>query len=130
MTRRPVNPASMHSNPAFSQAMVVESPTKTIYVGGQNGVDADGQVVGDTLGAQSAQAFANLSTVLAEEGAALKDVVTWTIALVDGHPIEEGLGAFQAVWDPADTPPAISVYLVNAFARPDVLVEISAIAVV
>jgi enamine deaminase RidA (YjgF/YER057c/UK114 family) len=43
--------------------------------------------------------------------------------------LEEGLGAFQAVWDPADPPPAISVLVVSAFANPTFLVEISAIAV-
>jgi len=41
-----VNPEAMHSNPAFSQAVVVEGAARTIYVGGQNAVDADGRVVG------------------------------------------------------------------------------------
>ena len=100
MTVRHVNPEGMHQSPAFSQAVVVESPTKTIYIGGQNGVGPDGQVVGDTLGAQSAQAFANLATILEAEGATLADVVAWTIVVVDGHPIQEGLAAFQAAWDP------------------------------
>ena len=130
MTVHHVNPEGMHQSPAFSQAVVVESPTKTIYIGGQNGVGPDGQVVGDTLAAQSAQAFANLATILEAEGAGLADVVAWTIAVVDGHPIEEGVGAFQTVWDPADPPPAISVNVVAAMANPDFLVEITAIAAV
>jgi enamine deaminase RidA (YjgF/YER057c/UK114 family) len=130
MAVRHVNPESMHRSPAFSQAVVVEAPAKTIYVGGQNGVGPDGQVVGDTLAAQSAQAFANIATVLAAEGASLADIVTWTITVVEGQPIEEGVGAFQAVWDPSDPPPAISVLVVSAFANPAFLVEISAIAAV
>jgi enamine deaminase RidA (YjgF/YER057c/UK114 family) len=129
MTVRHVNPEGMHQSPAFSQAVVVESPTKTIYIGGQNGVGPDGQVVGDTLGAQSAQAFANLATILEAEGATLADVVAWTIVVVDGHPIQEGLAAFQAAWDPADPPPAISVNVVASMANPAFLVEITAIAV-
>lgn len=128
MTVRHVNPEGMHQSPAFSQAVVVESPTKTIYIGGQNGVGPDGQVVGDTLGAESAQAFTNLATILEAEGATLADVVAWTIVVVDGHPIQEGLAAFQAAWDPADPPPAISVNVVASMANPAFLVEITAIA--
>ena len=129
MTRRHLNPASMHQSPAFSQGVAVESPSRTIYVGGQNGVGPDGQVVGETLAEQSVQAFANVRTVLEEAGAGLKDIVTWTFAVAEGQSVEEGFGAFQAVWDPADPPPAISVHVVG-FANPAFLVEITAIAVV
>ena len=129
MTIRHVNPDGLHHSPAFSQAVVVEQPQKTIYVGGQNGVDADGQLVGPTLGEQSVQAFRNLAAILESEGATLADVVHWRIAVVDGQPIEEGLGAFQKVWDPADPPPAITVHFVAGL-TPGALVEIDAVAVV
>jgi enamine deaminase RidA (YjgF/YER057c/UK114 family) len=66
--------------PAFSQAVVVENPAKTIYIGGQNGVDADGKVVGPTVGEQSLQALRNLETILKSEGATLANVVHWTVA--------------------------------------------------
>jgi enamine deaminase RidA (YjgF/YER057c/UK114 family) len=46
MSTRHINPEGLHRSPAFSQAVVVELPKKTIYIGGQNGVDADGKVVG------------------------------------------------------------------------------------
>jgi len=90
MTVRHVNPEGMHKSPAFSQAVVVESPTKTIYIGGQNGVGPDGQVVGDTLGAQSAQAFANLATILEAEGATLADVVPGRSWWWRGTPFRRG----------------------------------------
>jgi hypothetical protein len=32
---------------------VVEQPQETIYIGGQNGLDADGKVVGPTVGEQA-----------------------------------------------------------------------------
>ena len=48
----------------FSQAVVVEQPAKTIYVGGQNGVDADGKVGGPTVGEQVRQVLRNLATRL------------------------------------------------------------------
>ena len=33
-----LNPEGLHHNPAFSQAIVIEGPVRTIYVGGQNAV--------------------------------------------------------------------------------------------
>ena len=129
MTIRHVNPDGLHRSPAFSQAVVVEQPTKTIYVGGQNGVDADGQLVGPTLAEQSLQAFRNLAAILESEGATLANVVHWRIAVVAGQSVEEGLGAFQQVWDPADAPPAITLHFVAGL-MPGALVEIDAVAAV
>ena len=99
---RHINPEGLHRNPAFSQAVVVEQPAKTIYVGGQNGVDADGKVVGSTVGEQASQALRNLATILESEGASLADIVSWSIAVVDGHALGEGFAAFQQAWNPAD----------------------------
>src|SRR5262245_21576353 len=129
MSTRHINPEGLHRSPAFSQAVVVEQPTKTIYIGGQNGVDADGKVVGSTVGDQTSQALRNLATILESEGARLANVVHWTIAVVDGHAFDEGFAAFQRAWDPADPPPAITVHVVAGLG-PDFLVEIDAIAVV
>lgn len=129
MPTRHINPEGLHRNPAFSQAVVVEQPRKTIYVGGQNGVDAEGRVVGPTLAEQSLQALRNLETILHSEGATLADVVHWRIAVVQGQPIEEGFGAFAQVWDPVDPPPAITVHVVAGLGR-DLLVEIDAVAAI
>jgi enamine deaminase RidA (YjgF/YER057c/UK114 family) len=41
-----INPEGLHKNPAYSQAVVVSGAAKTVYVGGQNAVDASGAVVG------------------------------------------------------------------------------------
>lgn len=129
MTIRHINPEGLHRNPAYSQGVVVEQPAKTIYVGGQNGVDADGTVVDDTLGGQTRQALRNVATVLEAEGAGLSDIVHWSIAVVDGQPIVDGFAAFQEVWDPADPPPAITVHVVAGLG-PRFLVEIDAVAAV
>jgi enamine deaminase RidA (YjgF/YER057c/UK114 family) len=129
MSTRHINPEGLHRSPAFSQAVVVEQPAKTIYIGGQNGVDAEGKVVGPTVGEQSRQAFRNLATILASEGARLADIVHWRIAVVQGHSFDEGVAAFQEVWDRADPPPAITVHMVAGLG-PGFLVEIDAVAAV
>jgi enamine deaminase RidA (YjgF/YER057c/UK114 family) len=129
MSTRHINPEGLHRSPAFSQAVVVEHPAKTIYVGGQNGVDADGKVVGPTVAEQASQALSNLATILESEGASLANIVHWTIAVVDGHALDEGFAAFQQAWNPADPPPTITVHVVAGLG-PGFLVEIDAIAVV
>jgi enamine deaminase RidA (YjgF/YER057c/UK114 family) len=125
-----LNPATLPRNPAFSQAVVVRQPAATVYVGGQNAVTADGQIDGDDLATQTTRALANLEAALAEAGATLRDVVHWTIAVVDGQPLHEGFVAFTERWsaDAAAPPPAISVHVVAGLANPGFLVEISAVA--
>jgi enamine deaminase RidA (YjgF/YER057c/UK114 family) len=129
MGTRHINPAGLHRSPAFSQAVVVEQPAKTIYIGGQNGVDSTGQVVGPTLKEQAAQAFRNLATILASEGASLANIVHWRIAAVQGTSFDDGVAAFQEAWNRADPPPAITVHYVAGLG-PGMLVEIDAVAVV
>ena len=129
MPVRHINPEGLHRSPAFSQAVVVEQPTKTLYIGGQNGVDANGKVVGPGVREQSKQAFLNLKAILESEGMSLANIVHWTIAVAQGASFDEGVAAFREVWNPADPPPAITVHVVAALG-PGVLVEIDAVAVV
>jgi enamine deaminase RidA (YjgF/YER057c/UK114 family) len=90
MSTRHINPEGLLRSPAFSQAVVVEQPAKTLYVGGQNGVDVHGKVVGPTVGEQASQALRNLATILESEGASLANIVHWRIAVVEGHAFDEG----------------------------------------
>jgi len=92
-----LNPEGMHTNPAFTQAVVVEGAARTIDVGGQNAVGADGQIVGDDLAAQTEQVYTNLGTVLAAAGATLHDVIKWTFYVVQRHDTRPAFGVFQRV---------------------------------
>ena len=126
-----LNPADLHKNPAFSQAVVVSGTTRTIYIGGQNAVDVAGNIVGKgDLRVQTEQALRNLETALAAVGAGLEHVVKWNIYVVHGQSVQAGLDAFQKVWGQRSNPPAISVLFVAALAHPDFLVEINAVAVI
>ena len=125
-----LNPAGLHQNPAFTQAVVVEGSAKTIYIGGQNAVSADGQIVGaGDLAAQAEQVFRNLATILAAAGASLHDVIKWTIYVVHGQDIRPAFGVFQRTWGTQPNPPAISVLMVAGLANPAFLMEVEAIAV-
>ncbi|ACU71405.1 Endoribonuclease L-PSP [Catenulispora acidiphila DSM 44928] len=124
-----LNPDSLSRNPAFTQAIVVESPSRTVYVGGQNAITADGTIVGETLSEQAHQALRNLEAALEAAGAKLTDVVRWNVAIVQGQPVGEGFGAFREAWGDAGDPPTITVHVVAGLANPRFLVEIDAIAV-
>jgi enamine deaminase RidA (YjgF/YER057c/UK114 family) len=126
-----LNPDGLMQTPAFSHAVAVTGPAKTIYIGGQNGVDASGVVVDKDFRAQVARALANLQTVLDAAGAGLEHIVKWTILVVEGQPIQAGFEEFQRVWGQRSDPPAaITVAIVSDLGPPDALVEIEAIAVV
>lgn len=125
-----LSPDGLHRNPYYSQAVAVQGNVKTIYVGGQNAVLADGSVVGvGDLRAQTEQVYKNLETVLKAAGGTLHDIVKWSIFVVQGQDILPSLGLFQQVWGQAP-PPAITVTFVAGLAHPDFLVEIEAIAVI
>ena len=123
-----LNPASLHTNPAFSQGTLIPAGSAIVMVGGQNGVGPDGQVVSNSLGEQTEQALRNLIAVLAEAGAKPEDVAKLNIIIVEGSDVNEGFAASQRVW--GARPTAITVQVVRALGRPDCLVEIDAIAAV
>jgi enamine deaminase RidA (YjgF/YER057c/UK114 family) len=126
-----LNPAGLHKNPAYSQAVAVSGNTKTIYVGGQNAVDASGNIVGKgDLRVQTEKALRNLEAALAAGGAKLEHVIKWNVYVVQGQSLQAGFEAFQTVWGHRSNPPVISGLFVTALAHPDYLVEIDAIAVV
>jgi enamine deaminase RidA (YjgF/YER057c/UK114 family) len=126
-----INPEGMPVNPAFTQAVVVNGPGRTIYVGGQNAVDGTEQVVGrGDIEAQTRQIFANLRRVLRASGADLDHVVKWNIYVVAGQPIEAPFAVFQQEWGQQQPPPAVSMMFVAGLANPEFLAEIEAVAVV
>lgn len=123
-----LNPPGLLHSPAFSQAVVVEHPARTVYLGGQNGVDPSRTVVAE-LAEQTARAVDNARIALAAAGGHLSDVISWTVAVVAGEDLRAGYGAMQAAFAGRDSPPIVTVVLVAGLAVPGALVEISAIAV-
>lgn len=122
------NPDTLYKSPAFSQAVSVTGAGTLVYVGGQNGIAADGKMVGDDLGTQSEQALKNVLAALRTVGAAQENVVKLTIYIVQGQDIQLGFAAAQKVW--GNHPTAISGVIVAGLGRPDALVEIEAVAAI
>jgi enamine deaminase RidA (YjgF/YER057c/UK114 family) len=128
---RYINPDSLNNNPAFTNVVVVEGNVKTVHIGGQDAINASGEIVGKgDIVAQVEQILANVRVALAAGGARPEHVIKWNIYVVEGQPLQEGFGAFQNAWPQTPNPPAITVVFVSGLAHPDFLVEMDAVAVV
>lgn len=126
-----LNPDQLNRNPAFTNVVVVTGPAKTVYVGGQDAVDASGKIVGKgDLAVQTEQVLRNIELALAAAGAQLQNVVKWNLYVVHGQSLQIGFEAFRKVWGNRPNPPAISFAFVSGLAHPDFLLEMDAIAVV
>ena len=128
---RHLNPDALSKNPAFTNVIEVTGPVKTVYVGGQDAVDASGNIVGKgDMKAQAEQVFKNFQAALAAAGAGLEHVVKWNIYVVQGQPLQPGFEVFQRVWGNRPNPPTITGLFVAGLANPDFLLEMDGIAVV
>src|SRR5919106_4056138 len=126
-----LDPDGLPRNPAFSNVAVVAGRVRTIFIGGQDAVDAEGNIVGvGDIAAQTEQVLRNLRTALAAADAGPEHVVKWNVLVIDGQDFAAGYAAFQRVWGDRPNPPVITAAIVKGLAHPDFLVEIDAIAVV
>lgn len=100
---------------------------RTIWVSGQRGFDERDQIARDPV-IQARVAFRQLERILRESGATMDDIVSLTSYHVDMAHVE----AFREVKDEFIRAPypAWTVVGVSALASPEMLVEISAIAVI
>jgi enamine deaminase RidA (YjgF/YER057c/UK114 family) len=126
-----LSPDGLNKNPAFTNVVVVTGAVKTVYVGGQDAVDASGAIVGKgDLKAQTVQVLKNIQTALAAGGAEVEQIIKWNLYIVQGQSLREGFEAFQHFWGKRPNPPAITMVFVAGLAHPDFLVEMDAVAVV
>lgn len=134
MSAQLLSPDTMHKNPAFSQVAVVPASAKLVFIGGQNGVDREGKVVGSDIASQSEQAYKNVIAAVEAAGASLQDVFKMTIYIVQGQPLQEAFQAAQRVnpnLGSGDvTPPIVTGIFVSALANPEYLIEIEAVAAI
>lgn len=128
---RYINPDTRPANPAFTNVVAVTGPVRTVYIGGQDAVNASGEIVGKgDIRQQVRQVFVNLEGALQAAGAGLEHVVKWNVYVVEGQPFEAGYEVFREVWGDRPNPPAITAMHVPGLGHPDFLVEMDAIAVV
>jgi enamine deaminase RidA (YjgF/YER057c/UK114 family) len=128
---RYINPDSLKKNPAFTNVVVVEGNVKTVHIGGQDAVNASGEIIGKgDVAAQTEQVLRNLRTALEAGGAGPEHIIKWNIYVVEGQSLQAGFAAFHNAWPQTPNPPAITGVFVSGLAHPDFLVEMDAVAVV
>jgi enamine deaminase RidA (YjgF/YER057c/UK114 family) len=111
---------------SYSHAVRVETPDAVwVYVSGQIAHDAQGNLVGGDLAAQTDQVFQNLVHVLDDNGATFGDVVKIQTTM-------DGLQASREVRSRylPDEPPASTAVRVAALMVPEALIEVDVVAVV
>jgi enamine deaminase RidA (YjgF/YER057c/UK114 family) len=111
----------------YSHAFEVRDAAKTLYISGQFGVAPDGTLREDFVG-QLNQAMDNVEALLAEAGMGKDNAVKITYFLTRREDLPL-LGEKRRERWARSKPPAVTVIVVAALARPEYLVEVEAIAV-
>ena len=122
-----INPPGL-TRPTGYTHVVVSADGRTAYIAGQVAFDSTGTVVGvGDFQAQAEQVFANLRRALTSIGASFGDVMKTTTFITDLKNIP-ALREARARYFDAAHPPANTLIPVTALARPDLLLEIEAVA--
>ncbi|MCP5320219.1 MAG: RidA family protein [Pseudomonadales bacterium] len=133
MPKQHINPDTLMKLPSYSQ-VVVTSGGRTVYIAGQGAFDAGMQLVGaNDYYAQTVKALQNLAAALEAAGARVTDVVSSTMYVKDLGPeaLEQFGRALNDALGGTPFPPNASTLVgVQSLAYPQMLVEISAVAVV
>ena len=124
-----VNPDGLSKNPAFSQVAITKGIGSTIYIGGQNAIRENLEIVGKgDIALQTEYVLNNIEAALNSCEATLEDLFKLTIYIVQGQDIRKGFEGAQGFLRKLTNPPVISGIVVAGLANPDYLVEIEAVA--
>ena len=117
-------------SPPFGYSHVVDSPVERIvYISGQVPLNSGGELVGeDDFEAQTRQVFENLTRALEAAGASWTDVVKLNYFLTDVSRIAS-VRAIRDEYVDTERPPASTLVQVGGLFRPEVMVEIEAVAI-
>ena len=122
-----LSPSTLPAPDGYSH-VVSARPARLVWVSGQVAMDADGTAAppGDWE-AQTRLAFQNVGRALEAAGAGWADVVKLTFFVVDVTALETVRGVRDEFVD-ASRPPASSLVQVAGLVRPDLLIEVEAVA--
>ena len=108
---------------------VTKGNGSTIYIGGQNAITKDLEIVGKgNIALQTEYILKNIEVALNSVHAGLDDLFKLTIYIVQGQDVRKGFEGAQGFLKKLKNPPVISGIVVAGLANPDYLVEIEAVA--
>ena len=113
---------------AYSPAVITQGG-KTVWLAGHVGfVDDTGASLAGNFEAQTRQAFKNLDKTLQRAGGRLTDIVWMTVAISDGRYSQRFCDIRKDIY--GKDFPASTLLTTAAFAAAEIMVEVTAIAVV
>jgi 2-iminobutanoate/2-iminopropanoate deaminase len=122
-----INPAGLSKPNGYSHVIAVRGG-RTIYLSGQVPLTKDGRLVGaGDMEAQARQVFENIKVALASAGADMKDLVKINIYTTNVSKLD-AIRKARNSYIPSD-PPTSTLMEVKALFRPEVMIEVDAIAV-
>ncbi|HWK61064.1 MAG TPA: RidA family protein [Eoetvoesiella sp.] len=123
MSRKLINPPSLHPAPGFSHITVAE-PGTIAYFAGQVALAPDFSIIGgDDLGEQTKAAMRNIGVALEAVNATWDDVVRRTIYTLHPTEYEVMTAAIEEIQGSKDHP-AQTIIGVTGLAVPGLLIEI------
>lgn len=123
-----INPDGLMKSSVFSQIVTTRGSGTTIYIGGQNAINANGEVIGKgDIQLQTVQVMYNIETALKACGATFAHVVKLSIYIVEGQDVSKAFQTSQQIVT-FSTPPSITGMIVAGLTNPDYLIEIEAVA--
>lgn len=131
MAKRVINPDGLAPPRGFNHALLVDGG-QVLFLAGQDASDPEENIVepGDLV-AQFEQALANLATVVEEAGGSFDDIVKLNVFVADADDYRANLEPLGAAFsEHVETYPAMALFEVNGFFRPEALVELEGFAVI
>jgi 2-iminobutanoate/2-iminopropanoate deaminase len=123
---RALSPSSIRPPLArYSHGIAVPAGHRLVFVAGQLGIALDERIPEDSE-AQADLCFANIASILAEDGMTMANVVRLSVYVT----AREHMQGYRRSRDRQfpGTPPTTTLLMVSGLARPEFLVEIEAIA--
>jgi 2-iminobutanoate/2-iminopropanoate deaminase len=115
----------------YSHGMVARGG-ELVIVAGQVGMTADGRVAGEDIVSQTKQALDNVRAVVQAAGCTMRDVVRLQTFLTRSEDISgfmKARGEVFPTYFPDGTYPPNTLLIVSRLVRPELLVEVEAMAV-
>jgi enamine deaminase RidA (YjgF/YER057c/UK114 family) len=123
------NPPGMTKPAAYSHVVEVNGPHRVVYLAGQTGVDANGNVA-QGFRAQAVQVMENIKTALASVGGDFDHIVKLTSYLTDIEANGDVFREVRASYFPSKAAlPASTLLQISRLANSAYLLEVEAIAI-